>query len=137
MYAASFLRQRKIILERALLRNRGTFRLILIHELFHFVWPRLGNGSRKSFEAVLLEESRRGARGDLGESSGVTKELLPRSSANEKPGPWRDYVCECFCDTAAWFYTRREADDLFSLAKRWKDRRKAWFDAMADRPWKC
>ncbi len=137
MYAASLIRERKIILERALLVHRGTFRLILIHELFHFVWPRLGNSSRKSFEALLFEEEKHGARGDLGESSGVKKKLLSRPDGAARPGLWRDYVCECFCDTAAWFYARLEPDEGFQLAKRWKDRRREWFDTSAGSSWKC
>ena len=140
VYAAAFLRERKIILESGLLSDPHTFPLILVHELFHFVWLRLGNSVRREFSCLLLDERSKGARGELGESSGVQKALVN--------GVWRDYVCESFCDTAAWFYigepyagslyAGREGNALFTLRKRWRERRKNWFRATAaHRPWKC
>lgn len=137
VYAASFVRKRKIILESALLPHPEALRFILVHELFHFVWPRLGNGSRKSFEAVLLEERRCRAGGELGESSGVKKEAWRRGSGAGKRRLWRDYVCECFCDTAAWLYTNPQGSKTVSLRKCWRDRREAWFDAATNGSWKC
>lgn len=135
MYAAAFLRERNIILEAALLSNASAFRLILVHELFHFVWPRLANGVRKSFSGMLLDERNRGARGELGESSGVRKELF---RLNGNPRLWREYVCESFCDTAAWLYAGVIADRSFTLRPRWQERRKLWFEAAATSgPWKC
>ena len=40
---------------------------------------------------------------------------------------WRDYVCESFCDTAAWLYGRIRRHDEFTLAERNRRRRAEWF----------
>ncbi len=138
VYAAAFLRDRKIILEAALLSDSQGFRLILMHELFHFVWMHLGNSARAEFADVLLKEWKHGARGELGESSAVRKELLREGAVTGNAKPWRDYVCESFCDTAGWLYADAGDNDLFTLRKRWREGRKAWFEAAAKRGvWNC
>jgi hypothetical protein len=112
--------------------------LILIHELFHFVWMRLGNGARAEFTDVLLKEWKHGARGELGESSAVRKQLVREGAVTRKARPWRDYVCESFCDTAAWLYAAASDNGVFTLRKRWREGRKAWFEAAANRGvWNC
>ncbi len=103
-------------------------RLIVVHEIFHFVWTRLSNRLRKEFTDLLLIEVARGARGELGESAGVKKSLLEapnERSCNSRV--WRDYVCESFCDTAAWLYAGVQRDESFTLANRWRRRRARWF----------
>ena len=111
------------------------FRLILLHELFHFVWLRLGNSARRDFGSILRDERQRGARGELGESSEVKKQLL---SCHASDSAWRDYVCESFCDTAAWLYAGVAESDIFQLGKRWRNGRQAWFEAAERRgEWKC
>ena len=139
VYAAAFLPERKIVLEAALLAAPAAFRSILIHELFHFVWRRLSNAARCDFNGLLLQEREKRARGELGESSGVGKALLERAGSSGCARIWRDYVCESFCDTAAWVYRRAEdSGGVCTLAKRWRNRRRAWFEAAAGRgPWKC
>ena len=135
VYAAAFLRKRQIVLEAGLLSNEPAFRMILIHELFHFVWPRLGNSARQEFKNILFEEQKKGARGELGESSSVKKELI---RAGGSGALWRDYVCESFCDTAAWLYSGTNEDALFTLKRRWRERRQRWFEAAArNGGWKC
>ena len=135
VYAAAFLRQRKILLEQALLADPTGFRLILIHELFHFVWLRLGNPARQEFGRILSDEQRMCARGELGESSTVRKQML---EAAPTVTLWREYVCESFCDTAAWLYGEAEVKGLFTLRKRWRDLREAWFAAgSAKGAWRC
>ncbi len=118
VHAATFIRLRRIVLEKELLVSSDALRLILAHELFHFAWVRLGNPLRRSYGDLLEEERRAGARGELGESADVRKRLLPAR--------WRDYVCESFCDTAAWFYFPETADSCRSLAARWRRRREQW-----------
>ena len=138
VYAAAFLRDRKIILEAGLLSNSQTFRLILVHELFHFVWLRLGNRARGEFDRVLRREWKSGARGELGESAGVQKAKLRQTSAGVSSRHWRDYVCESFCDTAAWLYAEVEDGSSFTLAKGWRERRNSWFQSVANNgPWRC
>ena len=118
VHAACFIRERRIVLEETLLGDRAMLRLILMHELFHFVWPRLSNRTRAEFSQVLLGERQAGARGELGESSAVQKE-------GERC--WREYACESFCDTAAWFCSGFDEHPAFTLAARWRKRRAAWF----------
>jgi hypothetical protein len=117
VHAASFIRQREIVLETELL-HMPRLRLILVHELFHFVWVRLGNSKRAAYTALLAEERKHRARGELGESAAVRKELDAGT---------RDYACESFCDTAAWIYAARCASAVGDLAPRWRKKRKQWF----------
>jgi hypothetical protein len=122
VYAASFLRERRIVLESSLLERNDELRLILTHELFHFAWLRLGNKSRSGYAALLEDECRSGARCELGESSDVAK-----SRCSAGPKAWRNYACESFCDTAACLYAGLEAHPAFQLGKRWRKRREDWF----------
>ena len=128
VYAASFIRNRQIVLETTLLANKPAFKLILLHELLHFVWARLGNRRRQSFEALLQHEHLRHARGELGESSLVKKERC-RAGFH----CWKDYVCESFCDTGAWFYSGVNEHEAFTLASRWRKKRAHWFRMAFER----
>lgn len=118
VHAATFIRRRKIILETQLTRKPGLLRLITVHEIFHFVWARLPNSARRAYAALLLAEVLAHARGELGESS-----LLKKT-----PACTRDYICESFCDTAAWLYAGVRRSPDFTLAARWRKRRRAWFE---------
>lgn len=128
VYAASFIRHRQIVLETTLLTNKPVFRLILAHELMHFLWASLTNGPRRSFEELLRYEYSRHARGELGESSWVKKE---RCQAGFRC--WKDYVCESFCDTGAWLYSGVRQHESFTLAARWRNRRANWFRMVFER----
>jgi len=123
--AGSFLRKREIVLDQELLDDAKECSRILIHELFHFVWMRLGNAGRHSWTAVLEAELQSRARGELGWSSEWRKQALdlPRNQR-----AWREYVCESFCDTAAWRYGESGEHDEFTLSRRWRKKREAWFD---------
>jgi hypothetical protein len=126
VHAACFIRERRIVLERELLSFPTLFRLILIHELFHFVWARLGNNLRREYGALLVLEHAQGVRGELGESSDAWKASLREHDCAEQTTRWRDYVCESFCDTAAWFYAGVRSHESFKLAARWRNRRARW-----------
>lgn len=117
VYAASFIRERRIVLEDTILSDANLFALILVHELFHFCWPRLSNAKRSSFSELIAAELRAGARGELGESSAVLKPC----------GLTKPYVLETFCDTAAFLYARVPAHPWYSLATRWRNKRARWF----------
>ena len=119
MHAASFIRKRRIVIERDLLGRAQKLRLIVVHEIFHFVWARLGNAARRSFEGILEQERSLHARGELGESAELRKSLRC----------WRGYVCESFCDTAAWMYAGVRRHPEFTLGRRWRNQRKAWFES--------
>ena len=126
VHAASFIRERRIVMERELLRFPSLFRLILVHELFHFVWARLGNTRRREYTELLVAEAAKGARGELGESAHAWKTSLREHDCREDTTRWRDYVCESFCDTAAWLYAGVRSHESFTLAARWRNRRERW-----------
>lgn len=129
VYAASFLRRRKIILDQALARQPRELARILTHELFHFAWVRLSNQTRDSWEAIVRHEWKQRARGELGWSSESRKLLLSHHlrPTTHSPQQWRDYLCESFCDTAAWLYSGLRRHPEFTLAKRHRLRRAEWF----------
>lgn len=120
VHAASFIRRREILLETELL-TKPDLSLILVHEIFHFVWARLGNPKRAEYARLLNKEGP----GELGESAAVSKET------------GRDYPCESFCDTAAWLYAPSPNRRHVTLAQRWQVRRRAWFEATFTGPLKC
>ena len=126
VHAAAFLRERRIAFDCA----RAEFPRIFVHELFHFVWLRLGNSPRHTWEGSLAAEIRRGARGELGWSAEWRKRELPAAEIAARGRCWREYCCESFCDTAAWLYcgARRHAE--FTLRKRWRKKRAKWFQAV-------
>ena len=72
--AGSFLRERRIAFD----CTRAEFPRIFVHELFHFVWLRLGNRARRAFEALVEGELAAGARGELGWSAEWRKSALRR-----------------------------------------------------------
>jgi len=128
VHAASFVRKRQIVLDQELERRPREFSRILTHELFHFVWVRLGNRARRSWEDTVARERKAGARGELGWSAESRKLHLPRSQARELR-EWREYLCESFCDTAAWLYSGVRRHPEFTLAERHRRRRAEWFHA--------
>lgn len=131
IHAASFIRQRHIILDSYLLPRSQLLRLILIHEIFHFVWPRLGNQHRAAYAHLLLSEQDGSARGELGESAAIGKlSFLAASGSMRQALRWREYICESFCDTAAWLYAGVRVHREFTLATRWRERRREWFQTV-------
>ena len=130
IHAASFIRERRIVLETQLLRKTRLLRLILVHEIFHFVWARLGNRKRAEYAAIIQHELASGAGGELGESSDVKKTARGPVGAPA----WRDYVCESFCDTAAFLYAGVAGHATFTLAQRWIARRRKWFQETFTTP---
>jgi len=134
VYAGSFIRKRQIVLDQELQGQPRELARILVHELFHFVWVRLGNPARRSYEALVREEWRRRARGELGWSAESRKRVLvPGSPGARSSPPWRDYLCESFCDTAAWVYSGVRRHPEYTLAARHRNRRAEWFQAAFER----
>jgi hypothetical protein len=126
--AATSIPGRTISLDREVLARPGEFERILIHEVFHFAWVRLGNPTRRSWELVLEAELGRGASGELGWSAEWRKRKLPASAARLRTPAWRRYVCESFCDSAAWMFAGLADHDEFTLALQHRRRRQAWFE---------
>ena len=114
------LRRREIHLHPSLRGDERERSRILVHETFQFVWVRLGNPARASWKSHLQNELRLRARGELGYSAEWRKENLPKH--------FNQYACEAFCDTAAWIYAGFEQHPECTLAARWADRRRKWFD---------
>jgi hypothetical protein len=129
VHAATFIRRREIILDDELRDKPKELTRILIHELFHFAWVRLSNPARRSYESILLDERQRHARGELGWSAEWRKAALPPDRPTRSPS-WRDYVCESFCDTAAWLYGGIRRHEEFTLAEGHRRRRAEWFRSV-------
>lgn len=118
--AGADIRRREIHLHPALARRGAEYRRILTHELFHFVWVRLGNPKRAAWKELLRAELSAGARGELGWSSEWRKAELPAR--------FDEYACESFCDTAAWLFASAHSEE-YTLAVRWRERRRAFLSS--------
>jgi hypothetical protein len=129
VHAACFIRKREVVIDCELMRRPRMLRLIVIHELFHFVWTRLGNRGRTEFAQLLAGEYMYRARGELGDSAAVKKSSLEPRDCLTNSRRWRDYVCESFCDTAAWRYSGLKKKGASTLASRWRQRRELWFNS--------
>jgi hypothetical protein len=116
-----------ILLDSEVLRSRGEFERILIHELFHFAWVRLSNADRRSWELVLIREFAKRARGELGWSAEWRKLKLTSGDRRRRSVKWRRYACESFCDSAAWMFADLRDHDEFTLGVAFRARRRAWF----------
>jgi hypothetical protein len=124
VHAGSFLRERRIAFD----CTRAEFPRILAHEVFHFVWVRAGNPRRRAWEALLKSELAGRARGELGWSAEWRKLALGTRDVRGRTRRWREYCCESFCDTAAWLYSGRARHPEFTLAARFRSRRRLWFE---------
>jgi hypothetical protein len=128
VHAGAFLRERRI----ALACPAAEFARIFVHELFHFVWLRAGNGRRHSFERLLRAERRAGARGELGWSAEWRREALTSGDIRARSRRWREYCCESFCDTAAWLYSGLTAHPEFTLQPHFRRARRSWFETFVN-----
>jgi hypothetical protein len=128
VHAGAFIRERRIAFDAELAADPQEFARIFVHEVFHFVWLRLGNPRRWSYEALLREEMRCHARGELGWSAEWRKRALAPADPGRRTRRWREYVCESFCDTAAWMLAavRRTANTPWR--HRFRERRRQWFE---------
>ena len=126
-HAATYLRQRRMVIEEALMADPEDFARIFVHELFHFVWLRLGNMKRRSYERLLAGEWRRRAGGELGWSAEWRKQKLHDGDVKLRSRRWREYCCESFCDTAAWLYGGVARHEEFTLAAPLRAARRKWF----------
>lgn len=134
VYAGTFIRKRRVVLDSELAAKPSELLRILTHELFHFAWARLSNQARRSYEDLLWRELKQRARGELGWSAETRKLGLSGNSASSPYSrrKWRDYACESFCDTAAWLYSGVARHPEFTLAPRHRKRRAEWFQAAFD-----
>jgi hypothetical protein len=120
VHAGAFLRERRIAFD----CTRAEFPRILAHELAHFVWLRLGNPLRRSWERILRTESHPG---ELGWSAEWRKQALTAADRRNRTRRWREYCCEAFCDTAAWMWSGVARHPEFTLSARSRSARRRWF----------
>ncbi len=125
VHGGAFVRERRMAFD----CPAAEFPRIFVHELFHFAWVRAGNEARWSFERMLREEWKAGARGELGWSAEFRKRALAAADVRGRGRRWREYACESFCDTAAWLYAGLRAHAEFTLAPHRRERRRRWFEA--------
>jgi hypothetical protein len=126
VHGAANIRGRKILLEAALLDDPPNLKRIFLHELCHFVWVRLSNGKRLEFEEVLRREFDSGARGELGWSAEMRKHQISAADVEKRSRRWREYACESFCDTAAWWFGESTDHPECTLSRRYHSGRRAW-----------
>lgn len=127
--AATHIPRRVVLLDAELLAQPGDFERILIHEIFHFVWVRLSNETRRSWEDLLAAELAAGRDGELGWSAEWRKNKLRQSDSRKRSPGWRRYICESFCDTAAWLYAGLSRHAEYTLAADPRRIRRRWFTA--------
>ncbi len=123
--AATSIPKRLILLDKQVLDQEGDFERILIHEVFHFVWIRLSNSTRRDWEKLLASER---AAGELGWSAEWRKQKLKTSDAKVRTPAWRRYARESFCDSAAWLYSGLKRHDEFTLPAAARRVRRQWFE---------
>jgi hypothetical protein len=123
VHAASLLPQREMVFDRGLLDDAPELLRIFSHEVFHFVWRRLSRQRREAWMDLLTAEK---AKGELGWSAERLKEQLSATDRQQRTRRFRDYACESFCDTAAWFHSPRVHDE-YTLAVAARRRRERFF----------
>jgi hypothetical protein len=129
VHAGSFLRERRIAFD----CTRSEFPRIFVHEVAHFIWLRLGNPKRLSYQALLHAELAANARGELGWSAEWRKWALRQVDLKGNTRRWREYCCESFCDTAAWRYSGLKSHPEFTLAVNLRSRRARWLEQTLGR----
>ena len=128
--AVTSIPRRLVLLDSSVLARHGEFERILVHELFHFAWVRLSNETRRGWEDVLRAEFRGRVAGELGWSAEWRKAKLPVRDASQRTPAWRRYVCESFCDTAAWLFSGLPRHDEFTLPVNARKSRRAWWGKL-------
>ncbi|HTP31491.1 MAG TPA: hypothetical protein VMJ75_04905 [Candidatus Acidoferrales bacterium] len=128
VHAGAFLRERRIAFD----CTAAEFPRIFVHETAHFLWLRLGNRIRHSWEALLRAEIRARRRGDLGWSADWRKSALAPHDIARRTRRWREYCCEAFCDTAACLWSGVARHPEFTLAAAPRRRRRQWFGVNLD-----
>ncbi len=124
VHAASFVRERRMVFDEVLRRNRGEMIRILVHELFHFAWVRLSNDLRDTWKQLLRQELVLHARGELGWSAESRKCAFRSANADPFGLAWSQYCCESYCDSAAWLYADSGVHEEFTLAPRFREVRR-------------
>jgi hypothetical protein len=92
---------------------------------------RLGNPKRAAWEFLVRGEIAGGVRGELGWSAELLKQTLTRADRQRRTRRWREYLCESFCDSGAYLFSRHPAEwrlhDEFTLPAAARRARRQWF----------
>ena len=120
------------MLDQELQRQPRELARILVHELFHFAWVRLGNPARRSYEALVREEWKQRARGELGWSAESRKRVLLKSSpivASKPitPSPGATTFAKVFATPPPGSTRECARHPEYTLAARHRNRRAEWF----------
>ena len=135
VYAGSFLRERRIVLDELMLRTPRVLERIFVHEVFHFVWSKLSPKLRASYEQIVTDEFDLGVEGELGWSAESLKQQVSAADRRKRTRRWKDYVCESFCDTAGWLFGSATRYSEMTLGRPERDVRRRWFrEHVVDRP---
>jgi hypothetical protein len=126
VYAGSFLRKRRIVLEQQMVKTPRVLERIFVHEVFHFVWSRLSAALRDSYSNLILAEIAAGVHGELGWSAESMKLKLTAEDIETLNRRWKDYICESFCDTAGWMYGSASRYSEMTLGRESRDARRSW-----------
>jgi hypothetical protein len=130
VHAASFLDKRLIILDRALIEQPLELKRIWLHEVFHFVWWRMGNPARREWGQLLLREMRARVPGETGWSAEWRKRELRVRDYRDRTRRWREYCSESFCDSAAWLLSGIRRHDEITLGREARALRRRWLRAF-------
>lgn len=130
VHAATFIRQRRLVLDSELRRRPGELGRIALHELFHFVWVRLSNAERRRWEELIRRQLALGSSGELGWSAEQRLQRLRHSDIEGRSRRWREYVCESFCDSAAWAFGRLRRHDEFTLPEPFRSQRRLLLETI-------
>lgn len=128
VHACSFIRERKIILDSELLAHAPELMRILTHELFHFVWRKLDNATRLSWEGLVRRQL--SSAGELGWSAEWRKQAVTSADGDARNRRWREYLCESFCDSAAWYYSGGARHPEHTLPAKYRRARREWFSQL-------
>jgi len=128
VHAGSFLRDRRIILDLELLRDRQEQERILAHEIFHFVWWKLERERRDEYRSLLEREIRLHIRGEMGWSAEWRKKALKAGDVRLGDRRWREYCCESFCDTASIELLSLTKHPEVTLPRKARDLRRRWLE---------
>ncbi len=128
VHAATFLRRRSIILDRALLRNTAECERILAHEIFHFVWWK-APAMRADYARLIHRELASGAEGEMGWSAEWRKLALKPADTLCNSRRFREYLCESFCDSCACLLLGVSRHPEITLAAPARRARKKFFEA--------
>ena len=121
------------MLDLALLRDKAERDRILAHEIFHFVWWKLGRVRRAGYEDWIAGEMRDGVPGEMGWSADWRKSELQACDLVIRSRRWREYLCESFCDSTAALIVPAEHPPEITLSARARRRRLLCLEELL--PW--